>query len=140
MTNTPGPGSAYDVVDDAAELAQFVHVVDLVSSSTWPASLAPHMPRFATRMPVAFATIACSNEIFVPSAKLVTMWGFWPHFWAKPSCVVGLRYGSCRPLMLPHTSGVDADALHESVEVHLHAGLVAVACREDHAVLRPRRS
>ena len=64
------------------------------------------MPRCATRMPVALATIACSKEIFVPSAKLVTMYGFWPHCSAKPSCVVGLRYGSWRPLMLPQTSGV----------------------------------
>jgi hypothetical protein len=31
------------------------------------------MPRCATVMPVALATVACSNEIFVPSAKLVTM-------------------------------------------------------------------
>ncbi len=54
-------------------------------------TVGPCMPRFATRIPVAFATIACSNEIFVPSAKDVTMCGFWPHCFAKPSCVVGLR-------------------------------------------------
>ena len=57
-------------------------------------------------MPVALATIACSKLILVPSAKLVTMYGFWPHLAAKPACVVGVRYGSCNPLMLPHTSGV----------------------------------
>jgi hypothetical protein len=49
------------------------------------------MPRFATRIPVAFATIACSNEIFVPSANDVTIIGFWPHCRANPSCVVGFR-------------------------------------------------
>jgi transposase len=44
-----------------------------VSSSTWPRKSRPSMPRRATHMPVALATIACSKEIFVPSAKLVTM-------------------------------------------------------------------
>ena len=64
------------------------------------------MPRRSTVMPVALATIACSKEIFVPSAKLVTMCGSWPHCSAKPFWVVGVRYGSCSPLMLPQTSGV----------------------------------
>ena len=77
-----------------------------VSSSTWPRWSRPIMPRCETLMPVALATIACSNEIFEPSAKLVTMCGFCPHCFANASCVVGLRYGSCRPLMLPQTSGV----------------------------------
>ena len=64
------------------------------------------MPRDWTLKPVALATIACSKLIFEPSAKLVTMAGFWFHFSAKPFCVVGLRYGSCNPLMLPITRGV----------------------------------
>ena len=42
------------------------------------------MPRRATVMPVALATIACSKEIFVPSAKLVTMCGSWPHLAREP--------------------------------------------------------
>jgi hypothetical protein len=63
------------------------------------------MPRRATFIPVALATIACSNEILVPSAKLVTMWGVCPHCFAKPSCVVGLRYRSCNPLMFPQIRG-----------------------------------
>jgi hypothetical protein len=33
----------------------------------------PNIPRRATRIPVALATIACSNEILVPSANDVTM-------------------------------------------------------------------
>ena len=49
------------------------------------------MPRDRTSKPVALATIACSKLIFEPSAKLVTIAGFWPHFSAKPFCVVGLR-------------------------------------------------
>jgi hypothetical protein len=56
-------------------------------------------------MPVAFATIACSNEIFDPSAKEVTMCGSWPQRSAKPFCVVGFRYGSCRPLTFPQRTG-----------------------------------
>ena len=51
----------------------------------------PCMPCFATVMPVALATIACSKEILVPSAKLVTMAGFCPHCLAKAACVVGVR-------------------------------------------------
>ena len=84
-------------------------------------------------MPVALATIACSNEIFVPSAKLVTMWTFMPQRAANPSWVVGLRVRSWRPLMLPQTSGRSPSALDEPVEVHLDAGLVAVAGAEDDA-------
>ena len=49
------------------------------------------MPRRATCMPVPLATIACSKEILVPSAKDATMAAFWPHFSAKARCVVGLR-------------------------------------------------
>ena len=56
------------------------------------------MPRDFTTKPVALATIACSKLIFEPSAKLVTIAGFWPHFSAKPFCVVGVRYGSCKSL------------------------------------------
>ena len=69
------------------------------------ATVGPNIPRRATRMPVALATIACSNEILVPSANDVTIVGFCPHCRAKPSWVVGLRYGSWRPLMLPHSTG-----------------------------------
>ncbi len=97
------------------------------------------MPRFGTVNPVALATIACSKEIFVPSAKLVTMYGSWPHFSAKPFCVVGLRYGSCRPLMLPRDQRrARPMPLHEADEVHLHARLVAVGAGEDDAGLRRR--
>ena len=49
------------------------------------------MPRLATVMPVALATTACSKETLVPSAKLVTMAGFWPHCSAKAAWVVGVR-------------------------------------------------
>ena len=56
-------------------------------------------------MPVALATIACSKLILVPSAKEVTIAGFWPHCLAKPAWVVGVRYGSCSPLMLPQSTG-----------------------------------
>ena len=49
------------------------------------------MPRFATVMPVALATTAISKLTLVPSAKDVTMWGFWPHSSAKAFWVVGLR-------------------------------------------------
>ena len=63
------------------------------------------MPRCCTVKPVALATIACSNEIFEPSANDVTIDGFWPQFSAKPFCVVGFRYGSCSPLTLPITRG-----------------------------------
>ena len=49
------------------------------------------MPRRATRMPVALATIACSNEILLPSAKAVTMVGCWPQRRAKSAWVVGVR-------------------------------------------------
>jgi len=56
-------------------------------------------------MPVMLATTACSKLTLVPSAKLVTIAGFWPHFSAKAACVVGVRYGSCRPLMLPQRTG-----------------------------------
>ena len=42
-------------------------------------------------MPVALATIACSKEILVPSAKEVTIDGRWPHCFAKPAWVVGVR-------------------------------------------------
>jgi hypothetical protein len=40
---------------------------------------------------VAFATIVCSKLILEPSAKEVTIAGFWPHFSAKPRWVSGLR-------------------------------------------------
>jgi hypothetical protein len=49
------------------------------------------MPRSRTPNPVAFATIACSKLILEPSAKLVTIDGFWPHCSAQPSWVVGFR-------------------------------------------------
>ena len=55
--------------------------------------------------------MACSNETFEPSAKLVTIVGFWPHFSANPFCVVGLRYRSWRPLMFPMTRGVNPSPL-----------------------------
>ena len=51
----------------------------------------PCIPRLATRMPVALATIAFSKEILVPSAKDVTIGAFIPHLLANPSWVVGLR-------------------------------------------------
>ena len=49
------------------------------------------MPRLGTFSPQALATIVCSNETFEPSAKLVTIVGFWPQRSAKPCWVVGLR-------------------------------------------------
>ena len=49
------------------------------------------MPRLGTFSPQALATIACSKLTFEPSAKLVTIAGFCPHFSAKPFWVVGLR-------------------------------------------------
>ena len=57
-------------------------------------------------MPVALATIVCSNETFEPSAKLVTIVGFCPHFSANPFWVVGFRYRSCKPLIFPITRGM----------------------------------
>jgi hypothetical protein len=51
----------------------------------------PSIPRCATRRPMALATIAISNEIFVPSANEVAMCGVRPRFLANPSCVVGFR-------------------------------------------------
>jgi hypothetical protein len=41
------------------------------------------MPLVRTLNPVALAAMACSKLIFDPSAKDVTMAGFWPHFSAK---------------------------------------------------------
>ena len=49
------------------------------------------MPRLATVMPVALAATVISKLTLVPSAKEVTMCGFWPQRLAKPSWVVGLR-------------------------------------------------
>ena len=82
-----------DVVDDAAELAQLVDVVELADLHDVAAVLERRATCRATAPmnPVALATIACSKLIFEPSAKLVTIAGFWPHFSAKPFCVVGLR-------------------------------------------------
>ena len=94
------------------------------------------MPRDCTTKPVALATMACSKLIFEPSAKLVTIAGFCPHVSAKPCWVVGLRYGSWRPLTLPITRGVRPEPRDPSVQVHLHARLVAVAGGHDHAMLR----
>jgi hypothetical protein len=68
-------------------------------------TVGPNIPRLPTRIPVPFATIACSNEILEPSANDVTMLGFWPQRRANSSWVVGFRYGSCRPLMLPQSTG-----------------------------------
>ena len=56
-----------------------------------PEKSGPSMPRRATFMPVPLATMACSNEILVPSANEATMAGFWPHFSANARCVVGSR-------------------------------------------------
>ena len=86
-------GRADRVVDDAAELAELVDVVELVRCpSIEPSYAVPRdMPRARTVKPVAFATIACSKLIFEPSANDVTIAGFCPHCSAKPFCVSGLR-------------------------------------------------
>ena len=49
------------------------------------------MPRLATVMPEALAATVISNDTLVPSANEVTMCGCWPHCFAKPAWVVGLR-------------------------------------------------
>jgi len=69
-----------------------------------PSNFTPRdMPRCRTLKPVALATIDCSKLIFEPSANEVTMAAFCPQRSAQPFCVVGLRYGSWRPLTLPMT-------------------------------------
>ena len=96
------------------------------------------MPRCRTVNPVAFATIACSNEIFEPSANDVTIDGVCPHCSAKPCCVVGLAVWILQPLDVSEHARLEPEALHPAVEVHLHARLVAVAGRQDDAVLLAR--
>ena len=49
------------------------------------------MPRLATVMPTALATMACSKFTFDPSANAVTISGFCPHFSANARCVSGVR-------------------------------------------------
>src|SRR6185295_5613326 len=72
-----------------------------------PSYLSPRdIPRDLTLNPVAFATIDCSKLIFEPSANDVTIAAFCPHRSAQPCCVVGLRYGSCKPFTLPMMRGV----------------------------------
>ncbi len=74
-----GQRRADDVVDDAAEPAQFVDVVQLPIVITSPRYSSPRdMPRDLTTKPVALATMACSKLIFEPSAKLVTIAGILP--------------------------------------------------------------
>ena len=88
---------ADDVVDDPGAVGQLVGGEARARpprSACRPRPSGRACPRRATRMPVALATIACSNEIFVPSANDVTICGFCPHRAANSSCVVGLRYGS----------------------------------------------
>ena len=91
------------------------------------------MPRLATRIPVPFATIACSNEIFVPSANDVTMLGFCPQRLGE------FRLRRRSPVRIVETldvaaqHGPQADPFHEPVEVHHHAGLVAVDIGVDDA-------
>ena len=91
------------------------------------------MPRFATVMPVALATTACSKETLVPSAKLVTMAGFCPHFSAKAGLGRGGAVGVLQALDVAAEDGADAQALHEAPEVALDARLVAVHVGEDDA-------
>src|SRR5215212_667409 len=77
------------------------------ASITEPSNDSPRdIPRFKTVKPVAFATIVCSKLILEPSANDVTIAAFCPQRSAQPCCVVGLRYGSCNPLMLHTTRGV----------------------------------
>ncbi len=49
------------------------------------------IPRERATKPVALATMASSKLILEPSAKLVTIAGFWPHLSAKLFWVLGLR-------------------------------------------------
>jgi hypothetical protein len=79
------------------------------------------------------ATIACSNEIFVPSAKLVTMYGSWPHFSANACCVVGRAVLVLQALDVAADQRGEADALHEPDQVQLDARLVAVAAAQHHS-------
>ena len=96
------------------------------------------MPRDLTTKPVALATIACSKLIFEPSAKLVTIAGFCPHFSAKPSCVVGRAIGILQSLDVADDPRRQAEALDPAEQIDLDARLVAVARRQDDAVLRRR--
>ena len=49
------------------------------------------MPRRATVIPTALATMACSKFTFEPSANAVTISGFCPHFSANARWVSGVR-------------------------------------------------
>ena len=91
------------------------------------------MPRFATVMPVAFATTACSKETLVPSAKLVTMAGFCPHLLGEGRLGRRRAVGVLQALDVAAEHGADAEPLHEAPEVALHARLVAVDVGEDDA-------
>ena len=92
------------------------------------------MPRCWTVKPVAFATIACSNEIFEPSANDVTIAGFWPHCLGEPLLRRRVAVGVLQALDVADHARLEAEALHPAVEVELDARLVAVAGRHDHAV------
>ena len=76
-------------------------------------------------MPVALATIACSKETFVPSAKLVTMYGSCPHC-GEP--FLGRRGAEAilQTLDVAEDQRVETDAGDESMQVEFDPGLVAV--------------
>ena len=83
---------ANSVVHDAAQFAQLVDVVERLDVERGASKEMPRdIPRVRTMNPVALATIDCSKLIFEPSAKDVTIAGFWPHLSAKPFCVAGFR-------------------------------------------------
>ena len=92
------------------------------------------MPRFATVIPVALATMACSKEILVPSAKLVTMYGVLTP--ALGEAALGCRgaVGVLQALDVPADQWPQTDAPDEAREVQLDPRLVAVAAGEDHPV------
>ena len=128
-------GRADRVVDDAAELAELVEVVEL--GEVHDRAVVDERPGTSrarsTLKPVALATIVCSKLILEPSANDVTMAGFCSQRSAHACCVVGLRYGSWRPLTLQTTRGIRPEPGDPAHEVHLQAGLVAVAGRQRHA-------
>ena len=93
------------------------------------------MPRDLTLKPVALATIACSQLILVPSAKLVTMAGFCPHRSAKFLLSRWISIGILQAFDVADDARDQTEPLDPTIKIHLDARLVAVACRKDDAVL-----
>ena len=95
-------------------------------------TVGPCMPRLATRIPVAFATIAFSNDILVPSAN-VHHRRFHSPFFGEPLLRRGIAIWVMQAFNVAAQHWSDAQAFYPPVQVHDDAGLVALRIRDNDA-------